>query len=115
MKVIIAGSRYFADSKLMALGMEASGFDVTEVVSGGADGADLLGERWVWQRRIPVRSFPAYWARHGKAAGPIRNGQMVEYADALVAFPRADSKGTADMIRQAWKAGLRVHVMEEVP
>ena len=48
--------------------------------------------------------FPADWAKHGKAAGPIRNAEMLTefLPDYIVAFP--GGKGTADMLRKAEKA-----------
>jgi len=109
-KVIIAGSRHYSDYAEMVAGIEASGFDVTEVVSGGARGADELGERWARERDIPIKRFEADWDELGKRAGFVRNGEMVAYAEALVAFPLANSKGTANTIERATKAGLRVHV-----
>jgi hypothetical protein len=60
-----------------------------------------------------VRRFSADW-RIGRGAGPQRNGEMAAYADALIAVHRdlAQSKGTANMIAQARRAGLRVFVYD---
>lgn len=88
----------------------ASGFEVSEVVSGGARGVDAAGEVWAKGYRIPVRRFPANWKTHGGAAGPIRNGEMAAYADAVIAIWDGQSRGTADMVRQAEQAGLKVYV-----
>jgi hypothetical protein len=110
MITIIAGSRDYADEAELAAGIEASGIHITEVVCGGAPGADELGRQWAIARGIPVEMFPADWDRYGKRAGPIRNGEMASYAEALVAFPLAKSKGTLDMIAQAEDAQLLVHV-----
>lgn len=79
---------------------------ITEVVCGGATGADADGKRWGMVTGIPVKTFQADWETHQRAAGPIRNGQMAGYADALIAFP--GGRGTADMIKKARKHGLRV-------
>lgn len=111
MKTIIAGSRHFQDYALMCRSLEPIKASITEVVSGKARGADTLGERWAKENGIPVKEFPAEWAEYGRAAGPIRNGQMAIYADQLVAFLAPNSKGTANMIRQAEKGGLVVHVV----
>jgi len=70
----------------------------TEVVSGGAQGVDRLGEEWAKLNSIPVKVYPADWERHGKAAGPIRNAEMSIYAGGLIAFWDGVSKGTAHMI-----------------
>lgn len=116
MKVIIAGSRTIRNYYEVSQAIQDSGFKVTEVVSGGAAGVDLLGEEWArYNGYIPVRRFPADWTKHGKAAGPIRNGEMAAYADALIEIHDGESRGTADMIRQAEKAGLLVYVKTVPP
>lgn len=114
MKVIVAGGRDF-DKEYYAfccLNKWANGTnDPIEVVSGGAKGADNLGEYWANRRHnTKATVFKADWDKHGKAAGPIRNAQMAEYADALIAFWDGKSKGTKNMIDTALKEGLEVHV-----
>lgn len=101
MKIIIAGGRDITDPNIVMLAMAHSGWVPTEVVSGGASGVDTLGEQWASQYGFPVRRFPADWKRHGNAAGPIRNGEMAAYADALVAIWDGKSRGTFNMIQQA--------------
>ena len=110
MKVIVAGSRHAKDPESVALAIAESGFEVTEVVSGRARGVDTLGEAWAATRGIPVKAFPADWNRYRNGAGPIRNKQMAEYAEALVALLYPDSRGTQNMIAQAQKIGLKVYV-----
>ncbi|HWB02748.1 MAG TPA: DUF2493 domain-containing protein [Verrucomicrobiales bacterium] len=85
MKVIIAGPRDFHDYDTVARAVTDSGFEITEVVSGKAPGVDTLGERWAAEHGKAVKEFPADWQKYGRAAGPIRNAQMADYADALVA------------------------------
>jgi hypothetical protein len=84
--------------------------DRDEFVSGGAAGVDRHGELWARRHGYRVRVFPADWKAHGKAAGPIRNRQMAEYATHLVAIWDGESRGTASMIREAHRRGLGVHV-----
>ena len=110
MKVIIAGGRDLTDYDVCLEGVKNAGFDITEVVSGHARGADSLGERFAQEAGLPLKLFPAEWDKHGRAAGPIRNNQMAAYADALIALWDGDSKGTRHMIQQAQKLGLKVHV-----
>src|SRR5690606_6698690 len=74
-----------------------------EIVSGGARGADLLGEAYAKEHNYPLKKFPAKWGVHGKAAGPIRNQEMAEYSNALIAFWDEKSKGTKSMIDLARK------------
>ena len=59
MRVIITGSRHIIDYGRLETAIELSRFEVTEVVSGGAPGPDIMGERWATERSIPVRRFPA--------------------------------------------------------
>lgn len=103
MKVIIAGSRtIFGSNGLVAVeeAVRRSGFEITEVVSGMAKGVDTLGEEWANERGIPIKGKPANWEKFGRAAGPIRNGEMALYADALIAVWDGKSAGTRDMISQ---------------
>jgi hypothetical protein len=109
MKTIIAGSRTITDFALVANAIKASGFKITEVVSGGCSGPDQLGERWAALNNVPVKVFPADWEAYGKAAGPMRNERMAAYADALIACFDGKSRGTANMIEHARERGLRIH------
>ena len=110
MKLIIAGGRGYLLRQVHFEWLNQIP-DVTEVVSGGAPGADKGGEFWARLNRIPVKSFPADWETHGKAAGPIRNAQMAEYADALALFP--GGRGSCSMLRSARRQGLTVYIFEE--
>lgn len=111
MKVIVAGSRHCTDKDLVLAAISASGFEITEIVSGCAKGVDTIGEEIAHDTGIPVKLFPADWARYGRGAGPVRNRQMADYADALVAVLFNNSRGTANMIATATKLGLKVHVL----
>ena len=64
-----------------------------EVASGCAKGVDALGEQWATEREIPIKRFPTDWSSYGRAAGPKRNEQMAQYANALLAIPVPDSRG----------------------
>lgn len=110
MKVIIAGSRTIRDPALVAKAMQASGFHPTEVVSGGALGADKLGEAWSDANGVSLAVFPADWDEYGGAAGRIRNDEMADYADALVAVWDGHSPGTAHMIEVMRQRGKPVYV-----
>jgi len=83
-------------------------WDITEVVSGHAPGADTLGERFAKENNIPVKLFPAAWKKLGRAAGPVRNKAMADYAEALVAFLYPHSKGTKSMIGFAHKKDMPI-------
>lgn len=110
MKVIIAGSRDIDDYSLVERAVEKSGFEITEVVSGGARGVDFLGEQWALNNNVQTTAFPAQWAAYGRAAGHMRNEKMAQYADALIAVWDGKSSGTRNMIENAKKRGLKVFV-----
>lgn len=112
MKTIIAGSRTINEMDALTAAIRASKFDISEVVSGGAGGVDQLGEQWACAHGVPVVKFPADWNAHGKAAGPIRNRKMAEYAEALIAVWDGRSRGTKNMIDTAQKLGLKVHAIQ---
>jgi len=110
MRTIIAGSRDITDPTIVARAVKASGFEVSTVICGGAEGVDTLGEAWAKGLGLPVEYFLAKWQTHGKKAGPMRNQLMAQSAEALVAIPRQGSKGTWDMVRRAKLEGLKVYV-----
>jgi len=111
MKVIIAGCRDISLSvETMCQIVRASGFVVSEVVCGEARGIDTSGRKWAETWGIPVASFPADWQCFGKRAGMIRNRQMANHADALIAVWDGKSRGTANMIEEAKKRGLKTYV-----
>ena len=117
-KVIIAGGRDFDDYLSLddfvcrCLGEIPGGFQDMDIqiISGGAKGADSLGERFAKDENIPLIKFPANWNKHGKAAGPIRNKQMAETGDILIAFWDGNSRGTKNMIDLALEYGLETHI-----
>jgi len=106
-KVIIAGSRTIFDYQLVLRAISESGFEITEVVSGKAPGVDRCGEWWAINNNIPVKEFPASFRGLGRAAGPIRNAEMAEYADALICVHNG-SRGSANMMRVARAMGLKI-------
>ena len=111
MRTIIAGSRTITDPKVLEEAVAASGFAITEVVCGGSAGVDMLGRDWAVLRGIPVKMFPADWEQYGKAAGPIRNAQMADYAEQAICIfdVQAENKGTTNMSKTAMNNGKRVY------
>lgn len=114
-RIIVAGGRDFGDYFAVQLALERVAGVGDEIVSGGAAGADKLGERYASEQDHPLKVFPANWETNGRAAGPMRNSVMAEYADTLVAFWDGQSRGTKDMIRKALNGGLEVHVYRYSP
>lgn len=125
MRIIIAGSRDFTDYKAMkektlkiVKEMKSQGFDTSrenlEIISGNANGADKLGERFAKEFNLKVVQFIPDWDGLGKRAGYVRNGDMANYAKGdngvLIAFWNG-SKGTKHMIDLANKQELKVYVV----
>ena len=115
-RVIIAGGRDFNDYRLLKsrcdnlLSLRIKEHNII-IISGTAEGADRLGERYAIERGYAIEKYPAEWKKHGLAAGPIRNEQMSNVADALIAFWDGESRGTKDMIKKARKKNLLVRVI----
>jgi len=115
-KVIIAGSRGFSNYKLLketcnkVLREKKKTHNVI-IVSGGARGADQLGEKYASDEDLDLEVYPADWKKHGKSAGFRRNEQMAELADGLIAFWDGSSHGTEHMIKIAEEKGLNVKVV----
>lgn len=116
-KVIIAGTRDFNDYAFLKKNLDyfLQGINPNneeiEIVSGNARGADKLGERYAKEHNLPVKLFPANWDKYGKQAGYLRNQEMANYSDVLIAFWDEKSKGTKHMIDIAKKQGLTVIVV----
>lgn len=110
-KTIIAGGRDFDGYNFLKENIDKLDITITEVVSGKCQGVDLFGEKYAKENEIKIKEFPANWKQFGKAAGPIRNGEMAKYADTLIAFWDQKSKGTKSMIDLAKKNGLTVYVI----
>lgn len=110
MRTIIAGSRTVTDIRMIEEAVAESVINITEVVCGGARGADELGRQWAVKNNIPVKMYPAKWDEYGKSAGYKRNVEMAGNADALIAIWDGESKGTKHMIDTANKFGLLLYI-----
>jgi predicted nucleic-acid-binding protein len=113
MKTIIAGCRTFNDYELLKskVNYHRDTHVISEVVSGGAEGADYLGERYADEMFLNLKIIRADWKTHGRAAGPIRNKQMADYADCLIAVWDGKSKGTKNMIDTMNKLKKPVYII----
>ena len=115
-KVIIAGSRGFSNYKLLKetcdkyLREKKKTHNVV-VISGHARGADSLGEKYASDEDLDLEIYPADWKKYGKSAGFMRNEQMADIADAVIAFWNGESHGTKHMIDIAEEKGLNVRVV----
>jgi hypothetical protein len=111
MKVLVTGSRTWRDARsirerLMALP------EGTEVIQGGAGGADFIAGSVACALEMPVRTFRARWPLYGKRADILRNLQMLdEQPDLVLAFWDGKSRGTKHTIDEARKRGIPVEVI----
>lgn len=112
MKLLIAGSRSFSDYEFLCSEMKQLTW-VSEIVSGGAKGADALGERWASENGVLITRFPADWGRFGRAAGIYRNSDLASYCGLI--FWDGKSRGTLDMIDKLRRSGKprKVWISEE--
>ena len=111
MKVIVAGSREFTDYQVVCRVLHAHRQQITQIITGGARGADRLGYRWSWKHQVPHKLFRADWERFGKSAGVRRNHQMAQAGDVLIAFWDGQSPGTAHMVQCMRQLGKPVVVI----
>lgn len=109
MRVLVCGGRDYADEKGLRLVLDAmhKTLPFTLLIHGAASGADHLAAQWALRKGIALKAYPADWKLHGRAAGPIRNEQMLAaQPDKVIAFP--GGRGTAHMVGIARKAGVQV-------
>lgn len=107
MKIAIVGSRSFDNYQFLKKILDW--YDIDVVVSGGAKGADRLAARYAVEKGIELKEFLPNWDLHGRAAGFIRNKDIVKYADEVIAFWDGKSKGTAHSIQIAEDSCKPVH------
>lgn len=121
MRVLICGSRHWA--KPVPVDVVVGGFKAvygteTVIIHGAAQGADSMAGSAAHRHGLDCEPYPADWDTHGKSAGPLRNQRMLDEGkpEVVVAFTNdlPGSKGTADMVRRALKAGLPVYIMGRV-
>ena len=111
------GSRSFDDYALLRTEFEkiqaAHGF--TDIVSGGASGADNLAEQIAREHGLGVVVITPDWSRYGRGAGMVRNKEIIARADFVLAFWDGKSKGTAGALKIAEKLGKPRQVVHTEP
>ena len=117
LKLIVAGGRDFNDYELLSkvimdLALKEYADKAVSIVSGMAKGADSLGYMFAVENNVRKYIFPADWNKYGKRAGMLRNKEMGNFADALVAFWDGQSRGTHQMIQFMGELGKPVHIVK---
>ena len=115
--VLISGKRDFEDYERFCRILDESLKDISdevEIVEGGAKGTDALARHYANEHGIRCRGFSALWDINGRAAGPIRNSEMVKFVSRhdckAIFFWDGKSKGTGDCLKKARKAGIACEV-----
>ncbi len=111
-RVLVFGSRNFDDIDFLTRKLDELYKDKDIIViSGNARGADRLGERWAMLRGKQIEMFLPDWKKFGKAAGVLRNSDMVSECDEGIAFWDGTSKGTLDTIKKMKKEGKKCEIV----
>ena len=117
MRILVCGSRHYGSSyeereHIRDVLDEYMDADVT-IIQGEARGVDTQAKIWAGMNNKPCLNFPAGWKEYGRAAGPIRNKQMLQEGkpDLVIAFLAPNSRGTANMVQQATKAGIPTRIV----
>ena len=105
-RILICGDRHWADKDMIRAALIAFGVEnILCVIEGEQQGADILAREAAEELHITVLRFPANWTKYGKAAGPIRNKEMLIAGAPTLVWAFHDfnqaSRGTANMIHQA--------------
>lgn len=119
-KVIVSGGRDFENYAYLTESLDKILADIKEpiiIVSGGASGADILGERYARAKGYEVERHPAQWELFGRGAGHRRNAEMGisvknNGKGMLVAFCDMESKGTSNIIDVAERYNIPYRVIE---
>ena len=115
MKVLVCGDRHWTDR--VAIGDRLARLpEDSVIIHGGASGADTLAGEIAKERGYPVMVFYAGWRQYGRAAGPIRNQDMIDQKpDLVLAFHKdiQTSRGTADTLNRARKAEISWELHDE--
>lgn len=127
-RVLVCGSRYWKDRDLVfeVLDELHALTQIDQIIEGCAKGADELAGNhppdltrkppflggWAWSRKITARHFPAKWDEYGKAAGHMRNNQMLIEGGPFMAVAFHDdlvhSAGTGDMVKKLERANITI-------
>ena len=117
LKLIVAGGRDFNDYELMSkvimdLALVVYPDQAISIVSGMAKGADALGYMFAVENNVKKYIFPADWNRYGRSAGMLRNKEMGNFSDVLLAFWDNRSRGTHQMIEFMGTLNKPVHIVK---
>jgi len=119
MIIIIAGSRNFNDYNFFKRECDKLLFVIKTkckitIISGGACGVDTMAETYAIENGYNFKKYPADWGTYGRSAGVLRNIEMAQVADRLIAFWDQKSPGTKNMIKEAIQRNLKIKVINTI-
>lgn len=109
MKVAVIGSRNFNDYEKVKQVLSTK--NITLLVSGGAKGADTLGQKYAEEHDIETKIFLPDWEKYGKKAGFLRNSDIINESELVIAFWDGFSKGTLDSLKKAKKGNKNILII----
>lgn len=114
MRLAIVGTRTFTNYEFLRKKILKKYYisDITEIVSGGAEGVDTLAEQFAEEYNIPLKVYKPDWTKYGKKAGAIRNKKIVNRCDVGIAFWDKKSIGTKITIDMSEIAGKKFKVIK---
>lgn len=110
-RLAVIGGRDFDDYELLKSELDKHLKNISLISSGGAVGADLLGERYAIDNDIDTLIFKPEWDKYGRSAAFVRNKTIIENCDKVIAFWDGKSKGTKNSIDIAYKLGKTVKII----
>lgn len=113
-RVLVCGGRDYSGTPSVAsvLDRMLESEGIACIIQGGASGADADARVWAMRNDVAYLTVPAAWEQHGRASGPMRNARMLREGKPTLVLAFPGGRGTADMVRQARKAGVPVRVFE---
>lgn len=109
MRILVCGGRDYDNWPELQSALNKYGASTNTIISGGAKGADFLARVYAKYYNQEYKEFPANWAKYGKAAGHIRNQQMIDEGEPDIVIAFKGGNGTKDMIKRA-----RAHEIEVI-
>jgi len=106
MKLAVIGSRGFEDYSLLSQKLDE--INPSEIISGGAKGADTLADRYANEHDIKLTEFKPDYKKYGRGAPHVRNRQIVDASEKVLAFWDGKSRGTLSTLKYAEKQSIEI-------
>jgi hypothetical protein len=111
MKFAVVGSRNITDYEYVVNILKQ--YEISHIVSGGANGIDSMAEQYANEHNIPTTIYKPDWKKYGRGAGFVRNKQIIDDSDCVIAIWDGVSKGTKNSIDHAKKQNKQLFIWNE--